>query len=719
LFALQVFDVLNISSELLLNPADFVIPRKERCRVEAFVLAMNKASSDLSFASKGPVAAQDFDFPVLRRETMYRSVTKPTVALVEKLPIIGMSRSAVVVPTDSKHDDEMELKQAQLQQMKIVSKLKAKQLHDQRLEAQAAKEAMDETESSNFKLCYYLRSEFLKVRDAVIHTSVSLEMPSIRDHLIIVCKVFSNLHDLIRPLRARYLGECLFIVILYPYDVTEDMWAPLSMFESIAVVKGSAREEVNLKRAGIYRASKIVAISDGSIQSERGENDLNGNPGSSNFSTKDALVDADSIFLYKCVRRMNPNCQILVDIVHQSSIAYLDVPSAISRRASTTSRGNSKSVSFRKPKRGSNYSIRGTGDFDFKFTPQFASGSLFATCLLDSLICQSFYNKQIVKVIQKFIGSAEQQDEAIDATATVSPKHRKRRPPLHLEKLARNQHSDDENSGGNIPKSLRGFGFSTKGKRPAKAPCDRLQAREKLLESLKDVKCSCFYQMELPDEMNGSSYGALYKHLSFLGIIPLGLLRKPTFAEGDDEFSSNLASFVFTNPSADTILFPLDKVFVLSTTPITADSNRFSSVAPQETNVYASSTHTVDSATSDATHPPHADLASLQRSQQRLQSSVQQLSEEMNHRFDGLMTLLQKDSGESYQNSSNQQHHCGSSAINTATVSLFRHTSPRSSSSSFSSYCKSVDVGDRSSSYRNSLLSATVAATSAVEDYDP
>lgn len=277
MFALQVFDALNISSELLLNPADFVIPRKERCRVVAFVLAMNKASSDLSFPFKGPMAAQDFDFPVLRSGTVYKNVIKPTSVIVEKFPIVRKSRSILVLPIDSKHDgvdssgkmndsktvesilsDGMELKQAQLQQMRIISKLKARQVHEQRLKAQAEKEVMQETENSHFKRCYFLRNDCMNVCDAIIHTSVTLEIPSVRDHLIIVCKVFSNLHDLIRPLRARYLAECPFIVILYPFDITEDMWAPLSMFESIAVVKGSALEEVNLKRAGIYRASKVM-----------------------------------------------------------------------------------------------------------------------------------------------------------------------------------------------------------------------------------------------------------------------------------------------------------------------------------------------------------------------------------------------------------------------------------------------------------------------------
>ena len=50
LFALQVFDMRNNNaSKLFINPANFIIPTKIRYRVEAFVIAKNKAESDLSF----------------------------------------------------------------------------------------------------------------------------------------------------------------------------------------------------------------------------------------------------------------------------------------------------------------------------------------------------------------------------------------------------------------------------------------------------------------------------------------------------------------------------------------------------------------------------------------------------------------------------------------------------------------------------------------------
>ncbi len=58
LFALQLTQVKKKGnktgkSKLLLNPANFLIPDKKEYRIETFVIAKNKATSDLSFSGKG------------------------------------------------------------------------------------------------------------------------------------------------------------------------------------------------------------------------------------------------------------------------------------------------------------------------------------------------------------------------------------------------------------------------------------------------------------------------------------------------------------------------------------------------------------------------------------------------------------------------------------------------------------------------------------------
>jgi dihydroorotase len=70
-------------------------------------------------------------------------------------------------------------------------------------------------------------------------------------------------------------------------------------------------------------------------------------------------VDSDAIFSYQLVKRMNPETQIVTEIVNTSNISYLDTDSS--------------------------------SKFDnYKFSTQFAAGNLFTTSLLDSLVCQVF-----------------------------------------------------------------------------------------------------------------------------------------------------------------------------------------------------------------------------------------------------------------------------------------------------------------------------------------
>ena len=95
-----------------------------------------------------------------------------------------------------------------------------------------------------------------------------------------------------------------------------------------------------------FRASQVVVLADGSHQTTSG-------------SKSTALIDSDAIFAYQCVQRLNPNAQIMLEIVNVSNIKYLNNDDA------SESKGN-----------------------DYMFTTQFAGGSLFTSYLLDSLVCQ-------------------------------------------------------------------------------------------------------------------------------------------------------------------------------------------------------------------------------------------------------------------------------------------------------------------------------------------
>ena len=68
---------------------------------------------------------------------------------------------------------------------------------------------------------------------------------------------------------------------------------------------------------GIFKAKQVVVLADNTSLSNH--NQL------SNSSSQglDALVDADAIFCYQCVRRMNEQAHIVVEIVRHTNVSYL------------------------------------------------------------------------------------------------------------------------------------------------------------------------------------------------------------------------------------------------------------------------------------------------------------------------------------------------------------------------------------------------------------
>ncbi len=191
-----------------------------------------------------------------------------------------------------------------------------------------------------------MRPNLPELGQCTVKTGVLEELPSIRNHLIVIGKSLKNLFDLIKPLRAKYLGPLRHIVIVHPIDIPHDVWQRICTFDAILFVRGSPLEESHLRRAGIFRAAQVVVLADGSL-------------GHKSASGMEALVDSDAIFTYQHVKRMNPSTQVVIEIVNQTNIAYLE--------------------------KDANNQLT---NHDFKFSPQFASGVLFTTSLLDSIICQ-------------------------------------------------------------------------------------------------------------------------------------------------------------------------------------------------------------------------------------------------------------------------------------------------------------------------------------------
>ena len=53
-----------------------------------------------------------------------------------------------------------------------------------------------------------------------------------------------------------------------------------------------------------------------------------------------------------------------------------------------------------------------SGDLPFHMTPSFASGNVFTSSMLDTLVCQSYYNENVINVLRLLVeGGGDFDDE--------------------------------------------------------------------------------------------------------------------------------------------------------------------------------------------------------------------------------------------------------------------------------------------------------------------
>ena len=239
------------STRLLLNPADYVIPPKGQYRIDAFVMAKNKAQSDLTFTKSNSES-------ILGTGINFSHLSLLATGIASRM---SMHHSSAKVHHSGGNEERRDLnapaghkadqKEKQAWQM-LLRKHEAEKLSETKQEEQ------QKMEDKHLRDNYFIRDVHMDLNDAIVRSSVSEEMPFVDNHIIIIGKALSNLYDLIRPLRARNLGELKHIVIIYPNEFPPAVWQRISIFESIWVVRGSALEEADIRRAGELIVSVII-----------------------------------------------------------------------------------------------------------------------------------------------------------------------------------------------------------------------------------------------------------------------------------------------------------------------------------------------------------------------------------------------------------------------------------------------------------------------------
>lgn len=185
------------------------------------------------------------------------------------------------------------------------------------------------------------------------------KMPKNIENHIIVCGIVRGIKDLIMPLRSKNLGAQKRPIVIISNDNTFSdtyVWPEINRFQDIYLIRGSALNPAVLDSANAHKARSIIIIA---TQLE--------NKDASNAT---ARLDADSIFMYRQIETKYKGVAIVTELESMSTVAFL--------------------VKENDPiHQTSNYYV----------SRPFAAGEIYVGSLLNSLMCQAYYNKSIMGIL--------------------------------------------------------------------------------------------------------------------------------------------------------------------------------------------------------------------------------------------------------------------------------------------------------------------------------
>ena len=188
--------------------------------------------------------------------------------------------------------------------------------------------------------------------------------PDILDNHIIVCGIGLNLKNLLMPLRASSMKNQQYPIVIIDKaeHIPSEIWKEIQYYPDIYYMQGNPVKSKDLHKAGIKKAKAVIILSKSSSDLEQSD-----------------MVDADTIFIYKAIKNETKSTMIIAELVSVSALSFL----------------NSNSDENLIKKQG------------YWLSPSFAVGEIFIGSMLDTLICQAFYNPFITDILKQLImGSA-------------------------------------------------------------------------------------------------------------------------------------------------------------------------------------------------------------------------------------------------------------------------------------------------------------------------
>jgi len=321
LFALELHTIDSKESRILLNPANIQIPSRKKFILYGFVIAEDKREADVvtSFGAK----SNKLD-------------SRHLLNSARNLNAVSRARAS---PQSFEFSDS----EAEASDSNPASHKPLTPPNTARLDAMPSVQ---------------------KIPPIIVSTSdASLPFP-IRNH-IIVCgggNIDANrLFHFVRPLRAAHIPQQLPVIVLQSSVPPKQTITALADIPLCHFIVGSALEASDLQRAGINDASSIIVFADES-------------PGgtASHDAASDAIVDAETICIYRLARSLNARINISCELIEEGNMSFL---------------ANMSSAS------------------GFLRSAAFAAGHVFSSSVLDIILCQAFFNPHIVTILEAIVSA--------------------------------------------------------------------------------------------------------------------------------------------------------------------------------------------------------------------------------------------------------------------------------------------------------------------------
>ena len=119
----------------------------------------------------------------------------------------------------------------------------------------------------------------------------------------------------------------------------------------------------------------LTSVSDGTIELGD-EAELRPKDDPAAFNDEESMRDAKTIFMYNIIKKKNPTVDVVTELIKEDNIAYmLDDPRL--------------------------YFLM--NEYGYNITPIFTSGEIYLSSLMDSLLCQAYYNSELTTVLKQLI----------------------------------------------------------------------------------------------------------------------------------------------------------------------------------------------------------------------------------------------------------------------------------------------------------------------------